>query len=126
MGIRARYLIDETFDEIQHLGQLKYTTFNILFSFFVFIIYKTNAKREKRGSVVVNIHKLNDLIIPDAYPLSLQSDIITNIQECTNLAMLNVAFFYLSVDFISKLPINVHSCHPPKAKNLSDSNNRLY
>lgn len=79
LGIETKRLVDKTFDKIQRLGRPKYTTSHILFSFFVFIVYKINAKREKKWHVVVNIYNLNNLVILDAYPLPLQSDIITNI-----------------------------------------------
>lgn len=79
---------------MQRLGRLKYTTSHIPFSFFVFIVYKTNVKGKKKGHVVVDIRKLNDLVVPDAYPLSLQSDIIASDQGCINLAVLDAALFF--------------------------------
>ena len=73
-----------------------YTTSYISFSFSIFVVYKINAKREKKRRAVVNICKLNNLVIMDAYLLSLQSDIIANVQGCTNLAILDaILFFYL-------------------------------
>lgn len=42
----------------------------------------------------MDIRKLNDLVIPNAYSLPLQSDIISNVQGYTNLAILNVALFF--------------------------------
>lgn len=47
LGIEARCLVDKTFDEMHRLGRLKYTTSHTAFSFFVFVVYKINAKREK-------------------------------------------------------------------------------
>ncbi len=43
---------------------------------------------------MVDIRKLNDLVIPDAYSLPLQSDIIASVQGCTNLAVLDAASFF--------------------------------
>lgn len=79
LGIEARRLVDQTFDKIQRLGRLNYTTSHTPFSFPVFVVYKTNVKEEKKGCTVVDICKLNDLVIPDAYPLLLQSDIIASV-----------------------------------------------
>lgn len=79
LGIDAKRLVDKTFDKIQRLGRLKYITSYTSFSFPLFIVYKTNTKGERKGYVVVDIHKLNNLIIPNAYPLLLQSDIIASI-----------------------------------------------
>lgn len=45
----------------------------------MFVVYKTNAKEEKKRRMVINICKLNDLVISDVYPLPLQLGIITNV-----------------------------------------------
>lgn len=95
LGIEARRLVDETFNEMHHLGRLKYITSHTPFSFPVFVVYKTNAKGERKGRAVVDIRKLNNLVIPDAYALPLQSDIIASVQGCPNLAVLDAtSFFY--------------------------------
>lgn len=95
LGIEVERLVNKTFDEMQRLGQLKYTTSQTLFNFLVFVVYKINGKEEKKGRAIVNIYKLNDLVILDAYPLFLQSDIIASVQECINLVVLDVvSFFY--------------------------------
>lgn len=79
LGIKAKRLVDKTFDKMQHLGRLKYTTSQTPFSFPVFAIYKTNAKGNKKGRAIVNIRKLNNLVVPNVYFLPLQSDIIANV-----------------------------------------------
>ena len=95
LGINSKQLVDKTFDELQRLGCLKYTTSYTLFSFLVFIIWKTAANDEKKGRAVVDIWKLNDLVILNAYLFSLRSKIIANVQGYTNLAELDaVSFFY--------------------------------
>ena len=48
----------------------------------------------KKGQAVVDIRRLNDLVIPDTYPLPLQSDIIATIGGCTHLAVLDATFFF--------------------------------
>ena len=94
LGIKAKRLVDERFDKMQRLSRLKYITSHTSFSFLMFVVYKTNAKKEKKGHTVVNIRKLNDLLISDAYSLPLQLDIISSVQEYTNLAVLNAASFF--------------------------------
>lgn len=42
----------------------------------------------------MDIEKLNNLVISNAYPLFLQSEIIANIQKYTNLAIFNAASFF--------------------------------
>lgn len=94
LGIDNKRLVDKTFDKLQRLGRLKYTTSPTPFSFPVFVIWKTAANGEKKGRAVVDIRKLNDLVIPNAYPLPLQSEIIANVQGYTNLAVLDAASFF--------------------------------
>ena len=94
LDINSKRLVDGTFNELQRLGCLKYTTSHTPFSFSVFIIWKTAANSEKKGRAVVDIRKLNDLVIPNTYPLPLQSEIIANVQGYTNLAVLDAASFF--------------------------------
>lgn len=94
MGINNKRLVDETFDKLQRLGRLKYTTSLTSFSFPVFVIWKTAVNGKKKRQAVVNIRKLNDLVIPDAYLLPFQSEISANVQGYTNLAMLKAASFF--------------------------------
>lgn len=94
LNIKGKRLVDKTFDKMQHFGRLKYTTSYTSFSFPVFVIYKTNAKGEKKGYAVVNICKLNNLVILDAYTLFLQSNIFASIQKCRNLAILDASSFF--------------------------------
>lgn len=94
LGIKARYLVDKMFDKMYRFSCLKYTTLHTFFSFSVFVVYKTNAKGEKKGRVVVNIRKLNDLVVLDAYLLPLQSNIIASVQGYINVAVLDAAFSF--------------------------------
>lgn len=79
---------------MQCLGRLKYTILHTSFNFPIFVVYKTNVKGEKKKREVVDIRKLNDLVIPDTYALPLQSDIIASIQGCTKLAVLDAVLFF--------------------------------
>ena len=94
LGNEARQVVDDTFDEMHRQGCLEYTTDPIPFSFPVFVIYKTDSHGRRKSRAVIDIRKLNDLVLSDSYPLSLQSEIIANVQECTNLAVLDAAFFF--------------------------------
>lgn len=94
LGNNSKQLVDQTFDEMHRLGRLKYTDAHTPFSFPVFVVWKTTADGEKKDRAVVDIRKLNDLVIPDTYPLPLQSDIIASVQGCTNLAVLDAASFF--------------------------------
>lgn len=79
LDIEARHLVDKTFNKIYRLGYLKYKISHTSFSFTVFVVYKTNAKGEKKGRAIVNIRKLNNLVVSDAYSLPLESNIIASV-----------------------------------------------
>lgn len=94
LGIENRRLVDKMFDKLQRLGCLKYMTSPIPFNIPIFVIWKTAANGEKKNRAVIDIRKLNDLVIPNAYPLPLHFEIISKIQGYTNLAVLNAASFF--------------------------------
>ncbi len=75
------------------LGRLKFTTGHTPFSFPVFVVWKLDVEGKRKGRAVVNIQKLNNMVLPDFYPLPLQSEIIANVQ-CTNLSVLDAASFF--------------------------------
>ncbi len=61
----------------------------------MFVVWKT-VKEEQKKRLVVGICKLNNIVIHDSYLLSLQSEIMANLQGCTNLELLDVTFFLIS------------------------------
>ena len=75
-------------------GPLEYITDPTHFNFPVFVIYKTDSHGKRKGRAVVDIRKLNDLVLFDSYPLSLQLEIIANVQEYTKLAVFDAASFF--------------------------------
>lgn len=79
---------------MHRLSRLEFTTEHTPFSFPMFVVWKADAEGKRKGRVVVDIRKLNKMVLPDSYPLPLQSEIIANIQGCTNLAVLNAASFF--------------------------------
>ena len=94
LGNKARRIVNDTFDEMHKQGRLEYITDPTHFSFPVFVIYKTDSYGKRKGRAVVDIRKLNDLVLPDSYHLPLQSKIIANVQGYTNLAVLDAASFF--------------------------------
>lgn len=93
MGIEVQRVVDNTFDEMHKQSRLQYTMDPTSFNFSVFVIYKTDHQDKRNGQAVIDIRKLNKLVLPDAYSLLLQSEIIANVQGCTNLAILDVVLF---------------------------------
>ena len=94
LGNKDRQLVDDTFDELYQQGHMKFTSDATPFSFPVFVIYKSDSEGKKKNRAVVDIRKLNKLVLPDSYPLLLQSEIIANVQGCTNPAVLDAASFF--------------------------------
>ena len=94
LGNKAWRVIDNTFDKMHKQSRLQYTTDPTPFSFSVFVVYKIDYQGRRKGQAIVDIRRLNELVLPDFYPLSLQSEIIANVQGCTKLAILNAALFF--------------------------------
>lgn len=93
LGNKAKALVNEIFNELQWQDRLVYTQTYTFFSFPVFVVWKPKPNG-KKGRAVVDIRRFNDLVVPNTYPLLLQSDIITTVQRCTQLAVLDTAFFF--------------------------------
>lgn len=94
LGNESKKLVDDTFDELQRQSRLVYTQTHTPFSFSVFVVWKPGPNGSRKRHAVVDIRKLNNLVVPDLYLLPLQSEIIANVQSCTHLAVLDVALFF--------------------------------
>lgn len=79
LGNDAWRLIDDTFDKMHKQGCLKFTTNPTFFSFPVFIVWKSDSDGKRKGCIIVDIRKLNNLVLSDSYSLPLQSEIIANV-----------------------------------------------
>ena len=71
LGNKVRRVVNDIFDRMYKQGHLDYTIDPTLFSFPVFVIYKTDSHGKRKGRAVIDIRKLNDLVLPDFYPLPL-------------------------------------------------------
>ena len=95
---KAHQLIDEKFDELHHQEQMKWSTQSTLFNFSVFIIWKTVIQSDStvkwKKHIVVNIWDLNWISQLNFYFLSLQTDIISVIQNCQYIFTVNCVFFF--------------------------------
>lgn len=94
LGNKACCVIDDTFDEMHKQSCLQYTTDPTPFSFPIFVIDKTDQHGRRKCCTVIDIWKVNKLVLADSYLLPLQSEIIAHVQECTNLAVLDAALFF--------------------------------
>lgn len=83
----ARALVDEKFDKMHAQGKMSWSEEPTPFAFPVFVVYKTvyvgpDKVPERKGRVVVDIRGLNKITISDSHPLPLQDDIVTAVQGC--------------------------------------------
>lgn len=68
---KTRYVVHNIFDKIYKHGHLEYTIDPTLFSFLVFVIYKTELHKKRKSQIIVDIRKLNNLVLLEFYPLPL-------------------------------------------------------
>lgn len=93
LGTKDREFVT-TFDELHSLGQMSWTKTSTPFSYPCFVVWKTLPSGERKGRVVVDIRGLNNLTIPDAYPLPLQSDIIFAVRDGNLITVIDCVSFY--------------------------------
>jgi hypothetical protein len=93
-----RVIIDETLDKLHEQGKAEWTQGPVPYAFPVFvawrIVYK-DGKAIRKGRAVIDIRGLNRATVSDAYPLPLQSDIISSILGCKYISVMDgTDFFY--------------------------------
>ena len=86
--------IDQKFDKMHAQDRLSWFENSTSFEFSIFVIWKTmyvSSKKtlERKERAVMNIRELNAIFIANSYSLSLQSDIITILQECTHIILVD-------------------------------------
>lgn len=93
LGLRDRQIVDKTFDELHKQGRLEWTSQPTPFSYPVFVVWK-DLPNEKKGRPVIDIRGLNDLLVRDAYPVPLQSDVIARLRGCSHISVLDASSFF--------------------------------
>ena len=95
LGIRDREVIDKVFDELHEQGRLEWTKEATPFSFPVFVVWKTLIDGKAKGRPVVDIRRLNELLVRDAYAVPLQGDVIDMLTGCLHISIMDAtSFFY--------------------------------
>ena len=93
LGLRDKEVVDKTFDELHRQGRLAWTKQPTPFSYPVFVVWK-DVPDGRKGRPVIDIRGLNDLLIRDAYPVPLQSDVIAKLRGCTHISVLDASSFF--------------------------------
>ena len=94
LGIKDRAIVDEVFDKLQTQGRLEFTKQPTPFCFPVFVVHKVLPDGSNHGRPVVDIRKLNQVSIRDAYPLPPQTEVIALISGCQYITCVDGASFF--------------------------------
>lgn len=79
LGNNVQQLVENIFNKMYKQRSLKFTTDPTSFSFPVFVIWKIDARGKKKGRSIIDIRKLDKLLLSNSYLLLLQSEIIANV-----------------------------------------------
>ena len=92
--VKNKLIVDETFNKLHEQNRLFWTFESISFSFLCFVIWKKSFDKRK-NRVVIDIRILNAIFLSNVYSLSLQSEIIQTVHDCTFISIVNcISFFY--------------------------------
>jgi uncharacterized protein involved in tolerance to divalent cations len=98
LNLDEKIIIDETFDNLHAKEKVKWFTNSTSFEYFVFVIYRTIMKDDKfvrKERVVIDIRKLNVIIVTNVYSMFTQTNITAAITECHYISVINVLrYFY--------------------------------
>jgi uncharacterized protein (UPF0333 family) len=93
-----RVIVDEIFDNLHFKEKMKWFTNSTSFDYFVFVIYRIimkNDKSTRKERAVIDIRRLNAIIVTDAYFMSAQTNIIVAVTKCLYIFVINVLrYFY--------------------------------
>ena len=99
LGTKDKQVVDKVFDKLQEQGRLSWTdsvgTGSTPFSYPVFVVWKTLPNGERQGRPVIDIRGLNKIAQNDVHPVPLQADMISFVQGCKYITILDaLSFFY--------------------------------
>ena len=93
-----RNFVNKKFDALHVQNKLKWTSKSTSYAFPVFVVWHTmhlsGKVPQRKNRVIVNIRNLNKIIEFDAYSMSFQSDIISCVQNCKYILIMNCASFF--------------------------------
>ena len=93
VGVRDKEVIDKAFDKLHEQGRMEWTTTSTPFSFPCFVVWRETVDGPK-GRVVIDIRALNKITVPDAYPVSMQSEILALLRNATHISTVDAAAFF--------------------------------
>ena len=93
VGLKDHAIIDKDFDTLQAQRRMEYTKTQTPFAFPCFVIWK-DTEISPKGRTVVDIRALNQIVMPDAYPLPSQSEILGMLRDATHISTIDMAAFF--------------------------------
>ena len=93
LGLKDREIVEETFAELESQGRISRTTKLTSFSYPVFVIWKP-VYGVPKGHMVVDIRGLNQLVIPDVYPMPSQAEILASIRGCRYISAIDATAYF--------------------------------
>ena len=94
VGPKNRAIIDEDFDKLHQQGRMTWSNDPTPFSFPCFVVWKTLADGTRKGRTVVDIRALNQISVPDAYPIPSQEEILASMRGATHISTIDAASFF--------------------------------
>ena len=97
LRFKKQIFINEIFDKFHDDEKMKWVTQFTPFGYSVFVIWKTIVKNEKsfrEKKTVVNIRKLNDITIIDAYFMFSQADITAAMTKCSHIFIVDAQSYF--------------------------------
>ena len=94
LEVKDKLILNQTFNKLHEQNRLFWTTKSTSFSFSCFVVWK-DSESKRKNRVVVDIRTLNAIFLFDFYSLSLQSEIIQAVHNCTFISIIDcISFFY--------------------------------
>ncbi len=88
-----KMVLDKCHNILHIQGHIEWIDQPILFATPCFVIWRT-VHSEEKGYVVIDLHNLNHIVIPDNYPLPLQRDIIEAIRGKGYFTIIDITSFF--------------------------------
>lgn len=90
--------VDDTFDKLHQQKQMERTSSSTSISLLVFVVWRNILEKnfiKQKGRAVVNIRKLNMIVVKNSYLLPLLNDMIASVRGAYYITLVNVIkFFY--------------------------------
>jgi hypothetical protein len=94
LNTKDKKIVNDIFNRLQTQNKLKFIIVATSFAYSVFVVWtiKNDVRKER---VIMNIRKLNNLLVSDVYFVSSQFETIDDLLECKYLSIIDAnAFFY--------------------------------